>query len=102
MEENLECETQHELELHRVERRRRLAVVSAAARTLVIEIDHLIERVAGRLVKAVKEGEALGDDVQLNTLAQVDAARETRVDREVVVRDAHITTQRSVRREHAL
>src|SRR4051812_49435341 len=83
----LEVQLEAELELTRVEGGGWDAVVAPRPVALVEGGDVRDEGRGCRLVKAVEEVEALGDDVEAEALAEADGAREAQVERHVAVRD---------------
>src|ERR1051326_1688331 len=92
-EQESEVEAKAELELARVERGGRDAVVATVAGALVPRV-HVVEVRRGRgLVEAVEEVEALGNYLKLQALADWDGARDAHVERLVAVRQPHVAPE---------
>src|ERR1043165_9075781 len=89
----LEVQFQTELELARVEGGGRAAEVVAAAVALREGVNVCEEGGRGGLVEAVEEVEALGDDVEVEALAEANLARQPKVERGVAVCDAEVAAQ---------
>src|SRR3569623_3507954 len=89
----LEAQLRTELELSRIERCRRPAVVTAIRRPLFERIDVSKEWRRRRLVNAVKEVEALRDQVDPRPLAETDRTRDPQVERLERMRDAKVARQ---------
>ncbi len=88
----LEVQLRTELELPRIESRGRLAVVFTVTGPLAPGVDDLVEGVGRSFVESVEEIESFGDQIKADALAKSDPTREPRIDREIVVRDTHVSS----------
>ena len=66
------------MKLARVKRSRRAAVILAAV-ALAEGIHHIEERISRRFIEAIEHIEPLSDDVQFETLTQVNDLRDTQI-----------------------
>ena len=96
-----EVQLRTELELSRIERRCRLAVVLAAG-PLAPRVDNVVERVRRCLVEAVEQIESLGDQVEADTFTESDPSRQTCIYRKVIVGDAPVAAEVTICREYTL
>ncbi len=90
---HLEVQLEAELELARVEGGRRAAAVAAVVGALVDEVNVLEAGRGRRLVEAVEEVEALGDDFEAEALAEGDRARHAQVERLVGARESRVAAE---------
>src|SRR6185295_14294704 len=97
----LEVDLHSELELSRIKRRRRTAVITTVGGTLVKRVDVVKEGRRRTFIEPIEEVEALGNQIQPDAFAQSDDAASPQVPRHELVRDAHVATK-VARREDAV
>src|SRR5690606_25710012 len=67
---------------------------------LPVGIDHLVEGVRSRLIKAVEHVKDLADQIKAHTLTKAETFGHTHINRKVVTCDAHVPAKIAVRREY--